>query len=246
MLNLGALPKADVEVSVNVPPLTVVVPPKVLAPPKITVPVFVGLPITNEYVLAPSSMLLFMLRVAPAEAFKYEGVATPISTAPLMLPVLALLLLVIVPPFRLIALAMVLPSRSKVPPALMVNVPVPNGPEVTVPVVGVEFVPALKVPPLMVVPPVNVLGPDKVSEPAVKLNLPPAPLIVPLYVPLALLRMRDLAPKFTPPVPLKETIDALVVTPLISNVPVTATLLFAIEPLPVRAKLPALIVVKPL
>ena len=125
-------------------------------------------------------MMLFMLRVAPVAAFKYEGVATPISTAPLMLPVLALLLLVIVPPFRLIALAMVLPAISKMPPVLMVNVPVPNGPDVTVPVVGVEFAPALKVPPLIVAPPVNVLGPDKVSVPAVKTNLPPAPLITPL------------------------------------------------------------------
>ena len=160
------------------PPLTVVVPPKVLAPPKITVPVFEGLPMTIEYVLAPSSMMLFILRVAPVEAFRYEGVAIPISTAPLTLPVPVLL--VIVPPFRLIALAIVLPARSKVPPLLMVNVLVPNGPEVTVPLVGVELVPALKVPPLIVVPPVNVLGPDKVSVPAVKTNLPPAPLITPL------------------------------------------------------------------
>ena len=62
----------------------------------------------------------------------------------------------------------------------MVTAAVPNGPEVTVPVVGVEFAPALKVPPLIVVPPVNVFGPDKASVPAVKTNLPPAPLITPL------------------------------------------------------------------
>ena len=143
-----------------------------------TVPVLPNEPIVNAEVLAPSLITPFIFSVVPVAVLKNDGVVTPKVTAPLMMPVPVLL--VIVPPLMLIALAKVLPTKSKVPAALIVNAPVPNGPEITLPVVGVELAPALKMPPLIIVPPVNVLGPDKVSVPMVKTNLPPAPLITPL------------------------------------------------------------------
>ena len=55
-------------------------------------------------------------------------------------------------PARVNALAIALPCRSNVPP-LVVTLEVPKGPEVTVPVVGVEDAPAVRVPPVIVVPP---------------------------------------------------------------------------------------------
>lgn len=91
---------------------------------------------------------------------------------------------VLPPPWRVSALASVLPLRSKVPP-LTVMVPVPKGPLVTLPVV---LAPALRVPALTVVPPLKVLAPDSVQMPVpcfVKVVEPEALAMTPLEVPPA-------------------------------------------------------------
>ena len=55
-----------------------------------------------------------------------------------------------------------------------------------------------------------------------------------------------MAPKVTPPVPLKETIEIPPLAAPMEKVPALATLLLAIVPLPDNAKVPPLMVVVPL
>ena len=88
--------------------------------------------------------------------------------------------------------------------------------------------------------------PDKVSVPEVRISAPPVPEIVPLNVPLALLRLRVFEPSVTDPAPLNVTIVAPLVVLLISKVPAAETpLLEAIEPEPDRLSVPAVMVVAP-
>ena len=102
-----------------------------------------------------------------------------------------------------------------------------------------------KEPPLMLVKPVYVFTPDKVSVPAFNAKLP-VPLITPLKLPLALLKVNCCAPKEVLPVPVKLVIVVPFV-PLILKVPLFATPLeIAILPLPLNAKVPSLILVEPL
>jgi len=106
----------------------------------------------------------------------------------------------------------------------------------------------VNVPPAMVVvPEYPLLLPDKVSAPVVSVRpLALVPVIAPLYVPLALLKVSVFAPSAKTPAPLKVLIVAPLVVLLISNVPASATpLLLAIEPEPDKLKVPAVIVVAP-
>ena len=106
----------------------------------------------------------------------------------------------------------------------------------------------VNVPPAMVVvPEYPLLLPDKVSAPAVSVRpLALVPVIAPLYVPLALLKVSVFAPSAKTPAPLKVVMVAPLVVLLISKVPASATpLLLAIEPEPDRLKVPAVIVVAP-
>ena len=77
----------------------------------------------------------------------------PLATAAVLLLLIKAPLLLMPVPFRLIALAMVLPLRSKTPPLITVIAPVPTGPLVTVPLVGVELAPIIKVAPRLTVVP---------------------------------------------------------------------------------------------
>ena len=91
--------------------------------------------------------------------------------------------------------------------------------------------------------------PDKVSAPVVKTNWPP-PLITPIKVSLALVRVKILLPNMTLPVgsvPPKLTIEVLPVAPDTFNVPLTITCVEAARlPLPFKASvLPRLMVVLP-
>ena len=90
----------------------------------------------------------FLIVVSAAKVMAPLAVAaelTLLKRAPLLLsPV----------PLRVNKLAIVLPLRSKVAPEFTVTRPVPKGPLVTVPDVGVELAPAWRVPLLTVVPPV--------------------------------------------------------------------------------------------
>ena len=104
------------------------------------------------------------------------------------------------------------------------------------------------VPALIVVPPVYVLAPDKVKLPALTTKLPKAPLITPAYSPEVFDKVSTLPPntKLLELLPVKLVIVAPVVVPLMSNVALFTTPLdAAILPLPVKLKVPALIVVKP-
>ena len=81
------------------------------------------------------------------------------------------------------------------------------------------------------------------------LTIPPSA-ITPLKVVLALLSVRVWAPSLTLPTPAplldKVLIDAPALVPEISKVPLAATLLeVAILPLPLKAKVPPLMVVVP-
>ena len=103
----------------------------------------------------------------------------------------------------------------------------------------------VKVPALIVVPPLYVLAPDKVCVPPVKLKLP-VPEITPAKSSLAAVRVNALDPKTTDPEPSRLLTSAPLLVALISNVPFATNLLdVAIEPLPLRAKVPVLIVVEP-
>ena len=88
----------------------------------------------------------------------------------------------------------------------------------------------------------------KVSAPSVPLAIPPSA-ITPLKVVLAPVMMRVLDPSLTLPTPAslaKVVIDVLVVTPEISKILFAVTLLeLAILPLPLKAKVPPLILVVP-
>ena len=90
--------------------------------------------------------------------------------------------------------------------------------------------------------------PDSVSEPLVNTKFPFAPLITPANVPLALEIVRVWLPKITDPaeVPVRLVMVAPEVVPLISNAVLSTTLDDdAIEPVPVNANVPALMVVEP-
>ena len=87
--------------------------------------------------------------------------------------------------------------------------------------------------------------PDKVSVPELNVK-PPVPFIAPENVSFAALKVSVLEPKVTVPAPLKVLILAPDVVLAISNVPAFATPLdAAIDPLPLKANVPALIVVPP-
>ena len=89
------------------------------------------------------------------------------------------------------------------------------------------------------------MTPDKVSVPAFKAKLP-VPLITPLKLPLALLKVNCCAPKEVLPVPDKLVI-VVPLEPLIFKVPLLATPLeLAILPLPLNTKVLPFILVEPL
>ena len=65
---------------------------------------------------------------------------------------------------------------------------------------------------------------------------PPVPPIAPLYVPDALVKVNVFEPNIVVPLPDRDWMDVPEVVPLISNVPLLATLLLvAIDPLPDNA-----------
>ncbi len=105
----------------------------------------------------------------------------------------------------------------------------------------------IKVPPLTVVPPVYELEPDRVCVPACKAMLPPVPLIEPLKLSLlAAVSDNDCPPRLTEPAPAKLLMLVPEVVALMSKVPVALTTEeSAMEPLPVKVNVPALIVVAP-
>ena len=73
---------------------------------------------------------------------------------------------------------------------------------------------------------------------------PPVPEIVPLNVPVALLKVSVRAPNDTVPVPVKLTIVAPLVVLLRLKLPASDTLLLeAIDPEPLRLSVPAVMVV---
>ena len=89
------------------------------------------------------------------------------------------------------------------------------------------------------------MTPDKVSVPPFRTKLP-VPLITPLKLPLALLKVNCCAPRFVLPDPDRLVIEVPFV-PLMLSVPLFVTPLeFAILPLPLKAKVPPLILVEPL
>jgi len=145
-----------------------------------------------------------------------------------------------------IALAMVRPVvlTNKLAAVLPPLIPSATLPE---PSAEPELATVNRPPAMVVVPEYPLLLPDKVSAPAVSVRpLALVPVIAPLYVPLALLKVSVFAPSAKTPAPLKVLIVAPLVVLLISNVPASATpLLLAIEPEPDKLKVPAVIVVAP-
>jgi len=90
--------------------------------------------------------------------------------------------------------------------------------------------------------------PDKVVVPPVMLSEPPVPEMTPLKVPLPLVMVRLLLPKFTVPVPVRLVMELVVDTPEISNVPSRSIYTpeeLVMEPEPDRDSVPLEMVVAP-
>ncbi len=87
--------------------------------------------------------------------------------------------------------------------------------------------------------------PVKLKRPEPCLVSPPVPEMSPANVEIGFVNVRVFAPKWTPPEPAKSTMVD-VVAELRSNTPLATTCeLLAMLPVPVRASVPALMVVTP-
>ena len=214
-----------------------------------------------------------LIVVVPAPLPELVIVPTLFRVVPLkvIVPLVPLLitrsLVPVTPPVKVVEIAVPVVPTVSVPLALLANtiafvnvrpvvltsklaaVLLALRPSITLPVPNADAeVDTVSVPPaIVVVPAYDPLLPDKVWAPAVSVNpLALVPVIAPLYVLLALLKVSVFVPKVRPPAPLKVVMVAPLVVLLISKVPASATpLLLAIEPEPDRLKVPAVIVVAP-
>ena len=102
--------------------------------------------------IAPVAKVIWLFAATPMAVALCKTIL-PFAMAGVMLLLVKAPLLLMPVPFRLIALAIVLPLRSKTPPLFIVIAPVPTGPLVTVPLIGVELAPIIKVAPEFTVVP---------------------------------------------------------------------------------------------